>query len=188
MAERRKTTSWERAKADGRFGQLVNLRSWAMFEENERDIDAAIPVYLHISKNNRGRWVCTGLIVGDLEPAAWHPREINAATLRDIRIPELIAQAIRTGDIPDEYGAAVRRLLATAPTSATRPGRGGYPPSHYEEIAALYRRALAESPHAPTKWLAEQQFIAQSTARRWVGEARKRGLLGKTEGPGKAGG
>ncbi len=173
----RKTVSWL-STHDGRIGELVNLHTWAVLEEDERDPQAAIPVMLTLARTERGRWVCTGLIVGDLlQTNAWRPREVNAATLRDIHIPDLISRALRTADLPDEFGAWIGERLDEAPTSATRPGRGGYPESHYEEVAALYRRAQAESPHAPTKWLAERKFTSLPTARRWIAGARSRGLL-----------
>ncbi|WP_338183289.1 hypothetical protein [Jatrophihabitans sp.] len=171
---------------DAHVGDLVNLTPWFSFVEDERDRASFVPVFIRLGINDSGRHVCTGLIIGDLDQSGWGPREINAATLRSVSIPELIAFALRTGEIPDAYGEAVRELLAAAPSTVTHPGRAGYQDDHYVSIAAMYRRALVESPTAPTQWLAETLHQSPPTLRRWLKEARRRGHLGPAR-PGQPG-
>ena len=56
-----------------------------------------------------------------------------------------------------------------------------------EIVAHTYRLALLMG-NTPTKMVEEWLEIPRSTAGRWIATARERGLLGKTEGRGKAGG
>ena len=50
--------------------------------------------------------------------------------------------------------------------------------SVYERVAATYRRALGT--RNPTAAVKDEFHVSRSTAGRWVGEARRRGHLGKT--------
>jgi hypothetical protein len=56
-----------------------------------------------------------------------------------------------------------------------------------EIIAHTYRLALLMG-NTPTKMVEEWLELPRSTAGRWIATARERGLLGKAEGRGKAGG
>ena len=54
-------------------------------------------------------------------------------------------------------------------------------------VAYAYRLALVVG-EAPTKAVRDSMGLPQSTAARWVQQARQRGFLGPSEGRGKAGG
>lgn len=56
-----------------------------------------------------------------------------------------------------------------------------------EIVAHTYRLALLMG-NTPTKMVEEWLDVPRSTAGRWIATARERGLLGKAEGRGKAGG
>ncbi|MGH3722042.1 MAG: hypothetical protein ACRDRI_25010 [Pseudonocardiaceae bacterium] len=56
-----------------------------------------------------------------------------------------------------------------------------------EIVAHTYRLALLMG-NTPTKMVEEWLEVPRSTAGRWIATARERGLLGKAEGRGKAGG
>jgi len=74
--------------------------------------------------------------------------------------------------------------LQKLPKGRHRPRSGvAVPDSTLEQVAAIYRQALAQG-IGPTKAV-QAQFkprISRSTAGRWVGEARKRGFLGSAIG------
>jgi hypothetical protein len=170
------------------LARAISGSGWFKYDEDEGNPEAALPVLIRLGINVRGRHVCTGLIVGDVESYYFgdQPREVNAAVLRSIHLPELVAFALQTGEIPDQYGEAVRQLLAVAPPVLAHPGRAGYRDEHYAEIANQYRRALIEAPSRPTAWLADELKQSQPTVRRWLAEARRRGHLGAST-PGRAG-
>jgi hypothetical protein len=175
------------APGDEGLAAAVTGSAWFKYDADEGNPNAALPVLIRLGVNDQGRHVCTGLIVGDVYSYYFgdQPREVNAAVLRSIHLPEVLSFALRTGDIPDEYGAAVRQLLDTAPSVLTHPGRAGYPDDHYERVAQLYRRALAEAPTAPTSWLQQRltrdgRKVSGPTIRRWLAESRRRGHLGPT--------
>ena len=70
--------------------------------------------------------------------------------------------------------------------SGRRPQRGSpVTDENLTQVAGLYRDALARG-LPPTQTIAETMHVARSTAARWVGLARKRGLLGASL-PGRAG-
>lgn len=180
-------TPWTRPK-NATVGNLVDEHDW--FLVNERD---GPDVFVRLGRDGvSGRLVCTGLLIGDLNPFHWphheQLREVNAAVLRAIRIPELLAAAIRVADVPDEFGAMVRSLNERAPLAGrvARPGAAGYSDEHFAEVAKAYRAALIEAPHAPTKLLAQRLHVSLPTARRWIQRARDRGYLGPAT-PGRAG-
>jgi hypothetical protein len=54
-------------------------------------------------------------------------------------------------------------------------------------VASTYRLALVVG-ERPTKAVRDSMGLPQSTAARWVQQARQRGFLGPSDGRGKAGG
>jgi hypothetical protein len=71
-------------------------------------------------------------------------------------------------------------------SKARRPRRGSpVTDEHLTQVAELYRAAF-ERGDPPTQTIADTMHVARSTAARWVGLARKRGLLGASL-PGRAG-
>lgn len=176
------------APGDEHLTAAVSGAAWFKYDEDEGNPEAALPVLMRLGADGRGRHVCTGLIVGDVDSyyLGDRPREVNAAVLRSVHLPELIAFALQTREIPDEYGAAVRQLLEAAPPVLAHPGRAGYDDEHYIKVAEQYRRALVEAPGRPSAWLAKELHQSPPTVRRWLAEARRRGHLGPST-PGRAG-
>jgi len=125
-------------------------------------------------------------------------REVAWTTVYEPQLMER-AEAKRLGH-PDEAAArpgeplpVLRGLLGRAgglqelqklPQGRHRPRSGvAVPDSTLEQVAAIYRQALAQG-IGPTKavWAQFKPRISRSTAGRWVGEARKRGFLGSAIG------
>jgi hypothetical protein len=82
--------------------------------------------------------------------------------------------------------AAIDRKRPPKTIHAKRPGRRGHPPEFYEEIASHYRELYRAGDRQPTKSIATAENVSRGTAAGWVGEARRRGLLGKAR-PGQPG-
>jgi hypothetical protein len=94
----------------------------------------------------------------------------------------------------------VKRVISIAPDGTTTAEPAGVPEDQVvyvrehgltektiEIVAHTYRMALLMG-NPPTKMIEEWLEVPRSTAGRWIATARERGLLGKAEGPGKAGG
>lgn len=83
--------------------------------------------------------------------------------------------------------AAMAAGLQMTWTKATQPpGPKGWPRSHYERLAADYRRALVERPSAPTQSLADGWQVSPATVRAWLRRAHELGLLPeRTSRPGR---
>jgi hypothetical protein len=77
------------------------------------------------------------------------------------------------------------RAEAAVPAVPKLGRRNSVTGKHLGEVVRVYREAFAEG-MPPTKAVAEQMGASHSTAARWVGMARKRGLLGPVS-PGKSG-
>jgi hypothetical protein len=64
--------------------------------------------------------------------------------------------------------------------------RPRYTPEHWERVAETYRRAYRAG-LSPTAAVAEAEQVEYPTAAHWVDRCRKKGLLGKAPGRGRAG-
>lgn len=109
-----------------------------------------------------------------------------------LRLPlgELLAEYLTAAKQQAALRAAHRRARASvgasssgrvkpqeAATSATRLGRPvRYDRKHYEAVAAVYLRALAQG-QAPTEAVKDHFGVGKSAATKWVATARERGLL-----------
>jgi hypothetical protein len=78
-----------------------------------------------------------------------------------------------------------RRELYLRDEYFTKEGRG-YPPEMYEQVAALYRWCV-ESGIRPAPTIAEANDVPETTVRRWIREARRRGVLDPARTPGGMG-
>jgi hypothetical protein len=181
-----------------KIAAFANSRQWVVLEGGS----LPYPVTLSVGVGDDGRLRCTGVILGAFTA---EPAEITSASLREVRISELLQEIARTGDLLEsliEYTGprAGRPFLdrlspGLIPDLPPRPPRvrGALPRSHFETVAAEYRRALVKNERAPmaevrrclANWL-EREEIPEPTVRRWVQRARDMGLLGSTT-PGKAG-
>lgn len=176
---------------------FANTRQWMVLEGGS----LPYPVALSAGIGADGRLRCTGLVLGAFTEGA---PEITSASLRDIRIGELLQEIVNTGDSlesvielsgPGDGRPFLDRLapglLPDLPPRLPRV-RGALPRSHFETVAAEYRRALVRNKRAPmtelrgrlAEWLGRE--IPEPTARRWVQRARDMNLLGASR-PGKAG-
>jgi len=90
------------------------------------------------------------------------------------------------------HDGSVSEFLAEYDSASKRTTRRGsrMPDSHLQEVARVYREALAAK--KPPVQAVQRHFrvggrpVSRSTAGRWVFEARRRGFLGPTQ-PGQAG-
>lgn len=176
---------------------FANSRQWVVLEGGS----LPYPVTLSAGIGDDGRLRCTGVILGAFTA---EPAEITSASLRDVRISELLQEVSRTGDLleslieftgPGEGRSFLDRLspglISDLPPRPPQV-RGALPRSHFEAVAKEYRRALVKNERAPmaemrgrlSEWL--ERDVPEPTARRWVQRARDMGLLGASR-PGKAG-
>jgi hypothetical protein len=196
-----------RPQPSARFGLPADREKITEFASNRQWVvldgcGLPYPVTLSAGIGDDGRLRCTGVILGALTA---EPVEITSASLRDVRVTELLQQIASTGDLleplfsysgPREGRPFLDRLIpGLVPDLPPQvpPVRGGaLPRGHFEVVANEYRRALVVDTHAPmtelrhrlAEWLDRE--IPEPTARRWVQRARDMGLLGASR-PGKAG-
>lgn len=175
---------WSRIDTDGKEGWCwIDLASehvdlgdglwmYASTQVRYDTIEARVVVWIGVEE---GRLVATRV-----EIDAGHEGPIKPEHLRKIPLAHLIswgADGIQSG----EWGAA-------KPTheEADYVSRHGMDDTSLRVIARVYRIAYLRG-EAPTKTVEEMFGLPRSTAGRWVAEARKRGLLSESKGPGKAG-
>lgn len=130
------------------------------------------------------RLVCTGVRLGGYalgdSPDSGTEVEVTAASLREIRLTEILEQLREWTGLPDWMLAGLG-ISAAIGTRAPEPmdrrpvGRRGHPDSFYQEVAGLYRAAGAVK---PVKRIAEHYVVAPATAKGYVRRARERGFLG----------
>lgn len=145
--------------------------------------------FLRFAKSTSGEIVCSGLILG----AERRDEVITARRVRAFPLAQILAHA-RFDD-----KASVRRWLELNLAGADalgppifRPGPKGHPREHYEQVAALYKRAVREAPDAPVKQVAKQLRTPEGnptpepTVRRWLQRCRQMKLLGPSR-PGRPG-
>lgn len=164
------------SKARERLGQLAgDGLGWHVIE------GWPVDVTIRLAKTSDGRMACAAVVFdGDGD-------ELTARQLRNMPLGEIVAQA--AGQRTEGKAGEIIRWMAKQGAGhviRTRPGPGGYPAEHYEQVARLYRTALEVTPQAPMRWLREQMPASEATWRRWLKGARDRGLLGAST-PGKAG-
>jgi hypothetical protein len=128
----------------------------------------------------RWRYVCTEL----------HAREITTELLRRVKIADWVGmELLHPAGLEDP---AIRELPnpdGREPWGFTAPEGASKRPNEraLAWVSHLYRYGLAVS-YAPTKVVEEGLKLPRSTASRWIAMARQEGLLGPSEGPGRAGG
>jgi hypothetical protein len=122
---------------------------------------------------------------------------IGSSTLRSFPLRDLIADAVKQAAIetvrqPDGSITATRRVaddqetldqfLAAYSKAAHKPRRGvRLTDENLRRVADVYRNALAQGDPAPTRAVAAAEKTSYGSARRWVGVARERGILGPTK-------
>jgi hypothetical protein len=113
---------------------------------------------------------------------------VTAAALRSIPIARLTKMAIQGAilKVNDRGGYVEYQPQVLTPEFAARLRENGPTTETLEWVTHIYRVALLVG-DPPTKSVETVLEIPRSTAGRWIAAARERGLLGKSEGPGKAG-
>ena len=104
------------------------------------------------------------------------PVILSAALVRALPIGRLKAAALAHGS-----------GFSAPPVGVPGKGPAPLPASRFEEVAAIYRRHLQEGGSRPVVAVATAYGIGKPGARRYISEARKRGLLGYPTDKGMAG-
>jgi len=123
------------------------------------------------------RYECIGVAVHAVSRTAPgnHLVPITASEFRSLRIGELINEH-RPRDFVSVQTPGEMPVIA----SVNR-GRGGrpplYKPEHWSAVADIYRAAFADGRLTPTRAVAREFRVPQSTAAKWVARCRDLGLL-----------
>lgn len=148
--------------------------------------DKPLDVAMRVGRDDAGRLVCTGLILGSVDGS----QEITARDLRRVPLSYLLTALAKTavanpGDpLAMAIGFHVDRARRYEGPRA-RPGPKGHSADHFQRVAEEYRHAYRAT-RAPIKELAKQMHASEPTVRRWVQRARDMGYLGPSAS-GKAG-
>lgn len=116
---------------------------------------------------------------------------LTPARLRGIRWAEVLNTVLDQVTVAAEVheGGFTLLPLAEPPGGASirnKPRRRTLNDDHYREVAERYREAL-EDHRPPVVAVADEMHASRNTAKGWVQEARKRGLLGDAPAPGAKG-
>ena len=181
MAERKEPRSWGfiLRESAGEGDRWIGIYAPLEGDPPRRIIPYSIRIRV---ASSQGRLICTGIHLGDNWETGGEEVEITTRSLRELRLDEILTQLNRQQDSFQVIGMSgvIGRGSVTRPH---RPGRRGHGDEHYQEVARVYREAAGRK---PIQHLVEHFIVEESTARRWVREARKRGFLGAAI-PGKAG-
>lgn len=143
------------------------------------------PIELRISPAPDGRYLVTGLLLG-----ATGPLEVTTATLRDIRLAEIVARLFEDYD-PGSLGKVAEWAQPWAPgpsalesvrgaTRAELPdeiGSRGPDDASLREFAQTYLTEMARRPRRAMTEAAARHRISRATANRWADLCRQRGYL-----------
>ncbi|MGH2813491.1 MAG: hypothetical protein ACRDI1_12395 [Actinomycetota bacterium] len=149
--------------------------------------DLPFPVELRLHQDANGRYVVTGLLIGD----EFDPREITSLALRRIKLSEILAAFFTHMDyepgaptpytLPDAVDLVARANAVTA--SPARPARGP-DDATLRAFAHTYRTELARQPRRAMSAAADAHGISRATANRWAQLCRDLGYLpGKSSPP-----
>jgi hypothetical protein len=152
-----------------------------------RDDDLGLGMDCDIEVDDYGRPHCKRF-----EVRALGDGEVTGAMLRQIPVAEWVGKSLAAIAFevhpPDAKDERVRLTPGVPPAEVTgfrenmrRPRRGSpLTDEHLQQVADLYRDALARRLPNPTETIADDMHAARSTAARWVALARQRGLLGES--------
>jgi hypothetical protein len=143
--------------------------------------DLPMPVELRVNRHADGRYVVTGLMMGD----QFSPGEITSQTLREIRLSKILAWLLEDFD-PDNLPAwsprTTVRMIADfnadlAGQVATSRGQRAPGSEVLRGFARTYLTELARQPRRAMTPAAKAHNISRATANRWAGTCRELGLL-----------
>ena len=155
--------AWSLGREDGRRGEL---QVWFDPDRRVSALRLHLPDGLTPSTLQRfpwRRWLSVADSAGQL-----FSREMSDSEAEDeVRHLERSVDAVRAGT------RAPRR------SRGGRPGRGGYPDSHYRHVADRYLTLFAQGRKNPTAIIAMEEHASRPAAASWVATARKKGFLPK---------
>ena len=112
---------------------------------------------------------------------------ITGQVLKDITLPRIMAAAMvdatwRIDPETSQFQAADSvEMEELYPASVKRQSQGKRKTDEFlQRIVKLYRYAVAEG-KAPTLFVQREEMVDRATARKWLAEAVKRGLMDKSE-------
>ncbi|MET9411308.1 hypothetical protein ABZX90_37025 [Streptomyces sp. NPDC002935] len=128
-----------------------------------------------VKVHGMGEWVpYLGEIVQHFPPLAWTERA-KAEIVKFLQLPGMREQ-LATAAVPRPEGE--RSADQTAEVGVQR--RRKITPEHLEEVAKIYNHAQSED-EPPTRAVQNHFGVSHSTAAKWVGSARRIGLLPPVE-------
>jgi hypothetical protein len=136
--------------------------------------DLPMPIDIIVQQAPDGRYVFTGLRIGD----EVETQEITAATLRQIKLGEILAAHFEHFQPIREMEAGLAELSVPV-----RPrGRGPAAPGAeaLSRFAHTYQIELARQPHRAMSAAAKAHSISRTTAHRWAAMCRQLGYLPDT--------
>jgi hypothetical protein len=132
-----------------------------------------------------GRMECVGVDVRSFTGPVEHPRRLAGSEPRSVTTSDL--RSLRFAQLIDEARRDLGRFQFAelgdpdwdeAPWASGQdeePKRGrppAYGPDHFVEVAHVYREAFARG-RAPTRAVAQQFHVSESTAAKWVARCRR---------------
>lgn len=144
-----------------------------------------VPVELRYHRAADGRYVFTGLMVGEAGVGDEQLREITSDVLRSIKLSEIRAELFDKFDAdaaftPDNW-PAITRALADANADAggfiARPQSRQPPDDAYRAFARTYLAELGRQPQRAMSAAAAKHGISRATANRWAAICRRLGYL-----------
>jgi len=141
--------------------------------------DLPVPVSVRIHRHADGRYVVTGLLIGE----EFEPREITSQTLREIRLGRILADCFKDfdPDRPQDWDRTAIRMIADLNASvgghvATGPSRRP-DDQKLRDFARTYQIELARQPRRAMTAAASAHSISRATANRWAAICREMGFL-----------
>lgn len=144
------------------------------------DGDLPMPVSLRIHQATDGRFVATGLLMGD----EFAPTEISSQTLREIKLRELLASLFKDYNPDDpphwaKFGSLVAMMAKTSAKAGHVAERRPRGPDNeaLQSFARTYLAELARQPRRAMSAAAKAHDVSRATANRWAQECRQLGYL-----------
>jgi hypothetical protein len=164
--------------------------AWKRFHKVVFEGGFPLPVYIRVDQRpDTGEIVCSGLMIGVAPGSVVRAEDLRLPLAQTLSQMKRVLELIGSRRGPDGRvitGLAAWTEGAVPPAAHIRPGARGRGVDFYRDLAARYRKAMRVQPAAPTKLLLAEYRVEDSKMRYWLHEARKRGILGRSE-KGKAG-
>jgi hypothetical protein len=148
-----------------------------------RDGDLPTPVWLRINQDRSGRFLITGILIGEES----EPAEVTSQTLRGIKLREVLSAMLSDYDphsppdwtkFADLVGMTVSVNAELGHVATGQPR--GPDVGTLQAFARTYMAERARQPQRAMTAAAEAHNISRATANRWAQECRKLGYLPST--------